>query len=259
MQKHKWLQLRSTRTQPYAIEDISVIIPSVANRYENRWKWFWPQYLKNTDPKVVRNTFVSSDPEESWFFRDLVLEACVIPIAPYPIVSKTIGALSHINTRLTFRLANDIMVVRPGWEQLLLDQFNAVDKLQIIAEMQHGETYPQEWHKMANDWSFFKKEYPDITTAAVYPHGSRIFAQTAVWNAYYSLVSRYTSHDHDELFFSQMARADGTVFANFRNINAYLAHVGFPLKDFDDERLKALDELRHEYESRPSGSEFSIL
>lgn len=263
MQKHKWLRLHSTRTQPYTIDDISIIIPSAAGRYEGRWKWFWPQYIAKTNPKVVRNTIVPSDPEEQDFLASLLWnkdQPLILPTEPRWIVNKTLAALDHITTRLTFRLANDIMIVREGWEQLLLDQFNAQEKLQLICEAQDGVSYPESQNRLAADWNFIRREYPEPTTAQQYPHGSRLFAQTAVWNAYYRHVLRYTAHNHDELFFSQIARGDGIQFTNFRGINLYIAHVGVTNRDFTDDYVSGhIEERRRELESSTNHHVFTVI
>lgn len=258
VKKHAWLTLHSTRTQPYTIEDISIVIPSAAGKYEQRWKWFWPQYVAKTDPRVVANTIVPCDEEEVSFLRGLGVKNTVV-VKPRWIVYKTLGALDNITTRLMFRLANDIMVVREGWEQILLDQFNAQEKLQIIAEVQHGASYPENHTRLSRDLEYFRREYPQVTTAAVYPHGSRIFTQSAVWRAYYGPVLRYTPHDHDELFFSQLARGDGTVFCNFRGINLYLAHKGISNKDFTEEDFKKIEADRKSLEEAEDKHIFTIM
>lgn len=257
MQKHRWLELHSVRTQKYRLEDITVVIPSAAGRFERRWEWFWPQYIENTNDKVINQTIIPCDPEEVPILSKLTEGRClIIPAEPRFIVAKTSIALQNIFTRLTFRLANDIMVIRSGWEKVILDRFNSVDKLQLIAELQHGVAYPENHQILARDWDFFRREYVHETTAAVYPHGSRLLAQTAVWRAYYTVVPRYTYHDHDELFFSQIARGDGIVFTNMAGMNAYLAHVGFPNKDFTDDRLQELIDLRNKYQALPADPAF---
>lgn len=256
MKKHVWLELHSRRTQPYTIDDISIIIPSAARRYEKRWQWFWPQFVDLTHPDVVKRTLIPCDKEESL----PIPKEQLLVVEPRWIAYKTIGALDRITTRLTFRLANDIMIVRKGWEQLLLDQFNAEEKLQIIAEIQNGISFPDSQKKMQKDWHFIKKEYSEETTAAVYPHGSRLFAQTAVWNAYYRHVLRYTAHDHDELFFSQLARGDGIVFRKFSGINLYLAHVGVTNQDFTDDYISGhIESERRRLTEAPDRHEFSVV
>ena len=243
--KHIWLKLTSVRTQPYTIDDISIIIPSAAGRYEQRWQWFWPQYVAKTHPEVVKRTLIPCDPAEHKFLLEVTNgHAGVFQVEPRWIVPKTIAALDGITTRLTFRLANDILIVREGWEGLLLKQFNAQEKLQIIGELQDGISFPESHKKLARDWSFFQQEYPQPATAQQYPHGSRLFAQTAVWNGYYRLVLRYTPHEHDELFFSQLARGDGTCFTNWRGINLYLAHVGITNQDFTGDYISNHIEAR---------------
>ncbi len=254
--KQQWLKLNSNRTQPYTMDDITVVIPSAYNKFINRWDWFWPQYVENTHPDVVKRTIVSCDKEEEQFFTDMGITNLVFA-EPKWIVYKTIAALDHITTRLTFRLANDIMIVREGWEEILLEQFNAEEKLQIIAEVQHGTSFPSSLQKLQRDWEYLKREYPRATTASVYPHGSRIFSQTAVWNAYYRNVLRYTPHDHDEIYLSQLARADGTQFTNFRGINLYLAHVGISSRDFSEEYIKGhIEERRAELNKQELKHEF---
>lgn len=243
---HKWLKLHSERTQPYTIDDISVIIPSAENRYNNRWEWFWPQYVKKTHPKIVENTYVPCDPGEKELLSNMGCNTVVV--MPRWIVDKTLGALEYITTRLTFRLANDIMVVREGWEEVLLKQFNEEKSLQIIAEIQHGTVYPEAVTRLQQDWDFIRREYAEPATAAVYPHGSRIFTQTATWNAYYRQVLRYTSHDHDELFFSQLARGDGVVFTHFGGGNSFLAHKGITNKDFSEEDITKIEADREALE-----------
>jgi hypothetical protein len=228
--KHTWLKLYSHRTQPYTLEDISVIVPSTKGRFEKRMQWFWPQYIEKTDPGVVSRTYVPCDPGED-------VPGIKVEVTPRWIVCKTLGALEHITTRLTFRLANDIMIVRKGWEQILLDQFNDQKNLQVIGELQNGITFPQTHIALAKDWEFFRKEYSQTTSAAEYMHGARLFAQTSIWRGYYSLVQRYTQHDHDEIFFTQLARGDGVVFTNFQGINLYLAHCGITNQDFSDEYI----------------------
>jgi hypothetical protein len=144
MQKHNWLTLSSRRTQDYTLDDISVIIPSAAGRYEKRWKFFWPQYVAKTHPKVVENTYIPCDEEEVDILKSLTGgQAIVVPTSPRFIVHKTLSALEHITTRITIRLANDILIVREGWEELLLKQFNGEKNLQIIGELQQGVSYPQ--------------------------------------------------------------------------------------------------------------------
>ena len=81
-------------------------------------------------------------------------------------------------------------------------------------------------------------------------------AQTAVWRAYYSYVPDYTLHDHDEIFFSQIAQGDGITFTNMTGMDAYLAHAGVSNQDFSPERLEELKELRKEYEERPDNPGF---
>lgn len=257
--KHNWLQIYSHRTQPYTLEDISIIIPSSAGRYEKRWEWFWKQYVEKTHPLVVQNTIVPCDPEEVDYLTSLgVTKLCIT--SPRYIVDKTIHALEYITTRLTFRLANDIMIVREGWEDILLKQFNEEKGLQIIGELQNGVSYPENQEKLQKDWGFIKKEYPEKTTAAEYLHGSRLFAQTSVWNAYYSRVPRYTNHDHDEIFFTQLARSDGAIFKNFRGINLYLAHVGITNKDFTDGYIdEHINGRRRELELAKDKHEFTII
>jgi len=251
VKKHEWLKLTSQRTQPYTIDDISVIVPSTAGRFEKRMKWFWPQYVKRTHPEVVKRTYIPCDPKEE------IPGGIRIEVEPRWIVHKTIAALDQITTRLTFRLANDIMIVRKGWEDILLKQFNAEENLQIIADVQHGISYEESHSKLAGDWDFFKREYPKATTAAVYPHGARLFAQTAIYNAYYRHVIRYTAHDHDELFFSQLARGDGVQFTRFGGINLFLAHVGITNKDFTDDYIRGhIKERRREYSNAPDKHEF---
>lgn len=250
---HTWLRLVSHRTIPYTIDDISVIIPSTKGRFANRMKWFWPQYVAKTHPIVVANTYVPCDPGED------IPGGIRVEVEPRWIVPKTLGALEHIRTRLTFRLANDIAIIREGWEQILLDQFNAEEKLQIIGELQNGISFTEN-HEKLQEWDFFKKEYPEVTTASEYLHGSRLFAQTAVWRAYYYPVRNYTWHDHDEIFFCQLARADGTLFKNFRGINLYLAHVGVTNKDFTEEYINGHVELRRrELSEAPDKHEFVVI
>ncbi len=254
--KHQWLKLKSNRTQPYTIDDITVIIPSAYNKFIKRWKWFWPQYIKRTHPDIVERTIVSCDKEEEGFFKAMGITNLVFA-EPKWIAYKTITALNHITTRLTFRMANDIMIVRDKWWEPLLSQFNAEEKLQIIAEMQHGTSFPDTLEKLQKDWEYLEREYPRATTAAVYPHGSRVFAQTAVWNAYYRNVLRYTAHDHDEIYFSQLARSDGTQFTNFKGINLYLAHVGISSRDFSEEYIKGhIKERREELNKQELNHEF---
>jgi hypothetical protein len=258
--KHEWLKVTSKRTQPYTLDDITVIIPSAHGRYEKRWKWFWPQYVAKTEPLVVKNTIVPCDKKEVEFLKSITVpEEQLLVVEPRWIVCKTLNALFTIKTRLTFRLANDIMVVRRGWEQLLLDQFNAVDKLQIIGELQQGVSFP-ETHEALSEWDFFKREYEKTTTAAQYIHGARVMAQSAVWRAYYSLVPRYTFHDHDEIFFCQLARGDGIVFTNFRGSNLYLAHVGITNKDFGAEYIEGhVEPRRRELASAPDKHDFVLV
>lgn len=249
MKKHNWLKLTSQRTQSYTIDDISVIIPSTKGRFEKRMEWFWPQYVKKTHPDVVARTIIPCDPGEEVPGQKMEVE-------PRWIVPKTISALNEVTTRLTFRLANDIMIVREGWEDILLKQFNAIQKLQIIGEIQQGISFPES-HQKLQEWDFFRKEYDKETTAAVYPHGARLFAQTAVWRAYYTFVPRYTVHDHDEIFFSQLARGDGIQFTRFGGINLFLAHMGVTNKDFTDDYIGGhIRERRRELREAPDNHEF---
>ncbi len=254
--KHEWLRIGSAR-QPYTLDDISVIIPSAAHRYEERWKWFWPQYVKNTHPTVVGNTYIPCDEQEEGQLRKLT-GVNIIVTSPRFIVYKTLRALKEITTRLTFRLANDIMVVREGWEQPLLKRFNSQKKLQLISEVQHGVTYPASQHAMQKDWDFIRRQYPKDTTAAVYPQGSRLFAQTSIWNGYYSHVLRYTPHDHDEIFFSQIANGE-IMFTHFSGISAYLAHVGLPLQDFNEKYIKEIEEKRKGFIKLPDKTGFRVI
>ena len=259
VKKHSWLTLHSARTQKYELDDISVIIPSAHGRYENRWRWFWEQYVAKTHPLVVENTYVPCDPEEVDFLHSIGIKTTVVT-APRWIVPKTLHALDYITTRLTFRLANDIMVVREGWEDILLKQFNAEEKLQLISETQTGISFPETQHKLQKDWNWLKKEYQEDCTAAQYPHGSRLFAQTGVWNGYYRDVLRYTQHEHDDIIFGQLARADGIAFTKFGGINLYLAHVGITNKDFTDEYVKEhIGGRRAELASAPDRHAFSIV
>ncbi len=252
MKKHEWLKLTSERTQPYTIDDISVIIPSVKNVFKRRLEWFWPQYIDKTHPDIVKRTYFPCDPGE---------EVPINPIETEPkwIVPKTIAALDKITTRLTFRLANDIMMVRDNWWEPLLKQFNDQEKLQIIGEIQNGTTFPKSLEALQRDWEYLRREYPRATTAAVYPHGSRIFAQTAVWNGYYRQVLRYTPHDHDELFFSQLARGDGICFTKFSGIERWLKHCGISNKDFDDDWIAQKEKERKHWESFEPVASFIIL
>lgn len=258
--KHSWLTIHSKRTQPYTIDDISVIIPSAAGRYEKRWQWFWPQFLDKTDPSILKRVWIPCDPAEQAELTKLTNgDAQVFQVEPRFIVPKTLAALSNIRTRLTFRLANDIMVTRKGWEQLLLDQFNAQENLQVIGELQTGVSYPQSQAKL-EEWDFIKREYPEKTTAAEYLHGSRLFAQSAVWRAYYSLVPRYTLHEHDEIFFSQLARGDGITFTNFQGANLYLAHCGITNQDFTDEYIAGhIAGRRRELENAEDKHRFTVI
>lgn len=254
--KHTWLRINSSRTQPYTLEDISVIIPSAAGRYEKRWEWFWDQYVAKTHPIVVKNTIVPCDAGE---VLPVPSEQTLI-VEPRWIVPKTLGALDYITTRLTFRLANDIMIVREGWEQLLLDQFNNEKNLQIIGELQTGVSYKESHQKLIQDWDFFKKEYPEPTTAQEYLHGSRLFAQTSVWRGYYSILRRYTNHEHDELFFTQLARGDGITLTNFQGINLYFAHCGITNRDFTDEYISGhIATRRRELEQAEDKHQFTVI
>lgn len=249
-----WLQLNSQRVQPYTLDDISVIIPSAAGRYTERWKWFWPQYVSNTHQDVVARTYVPCDPEEIGFMNSIGITNTIVT-SPRGIVVKTVNALNYISTRLTFRLANDIMVVRSGWEDVLLTQFNAEERFQIISEVQHGVSPDSVWEDL-NEWQYFKDQYPVKAVSAKYPHGSRLFAQTAVWNAYYRLVLRYTPHNCDELIFSQLANGDGTVFTHFGGINSFLSHKGFSNKDFTPDYVNQLKQERTELEQRSDNPGF---
>lgn len=259
--KHEWLKLSSRRTQPYIIEDVSVIIPSTAKRFNKRLEWFWSQFVAKTDPQVVEHTIIPCDPSELDYLKALTQgRATLVPTQPRYIVNKTLSALEIIKTRLTFRLANDIMVVREGWEKVLVDQFNAEEKLQIIGEGQHGTSYPDTLIGLQRDWEYLRREYPRPATAAVYLHGSRLFAQTAVWRAYYSHVRDYTAHDHDELVFSQIARGDGTVFVDFRGLNSYLCHIGITNKDFTDDYITShIERRRKELEKGDGKFVFHIM
>ena len=254
MWKHEWLKLTSERTQPYILDDISIIIPSTANRFEERWKWFWPQYVKRTHPDVVNRTYIPCDPGEE------IPGGIRVEVTPRWIVPKTLAALDQITTRLTFRLANDIAIIREGWEDVLLKQFNEEKRPQIIAEIQQGISFPESQEKLQEDWEFIRREYPKPTTAQQYPHGARLFAQTSLWNAYYRHVIRYTPHDHDELFFSQIARGDGTVFTKFGGINLYLAHVGITNQDFTESYIRGhIRERKRELRSLPDNHAFTIV
>ena len=261
MKKHEWLKLSSKRTQPYTIDDVSIIIPSTAKIFDKRLKWFWPQYIANSEAETIRNTIIPCDEEELDYLKDVTQgRAKLVPTSPKWIVNKTLSALDQITTRLTFRLANDIMIIRKGWEKILIDQFNASEKLQIIGEIQNGTTFPESLEKLQRDWEYLKREYPRATTAAVYPHGSRIFAQTAVWNGYYRNVLRYTSHNHDEIYFSQLARGDGIQFTSFGGINLYLNHVGISNKDFTDEYIQGhIAERRRDLQAAPDQHAFAIV
>lgn len=262
MKKHEWLRLQSSRTQPYELEDITVCIPSAANRYKKRWQWFWPQYVEKTDPITVKNTVISCDPEEGEFFLNLTQgsDVQIITSEVRWIVPKTMAALSGTNTRLFFRLANDIMIVRKGWEKVLLKQFNEEKNLQIIGELQNGISYPESLKKLQRDWGYLRREYPYEATAAEYLHGSRLFAQSALWRAYYERVSNYTLHDHDEIFFTQIARADGIHYTNFRGINLYLGHVGITNKDFTRRYIREhIEPRREELHKAPDKHEFTII
>lgn len=259
MNPHSWLKLSSTRTQPYTLEDISVIIPSAHGRYENRWKWFWPQYVEKTNPVVVKNTIVPCDPEEVDYLHSIGVEKLCIT-SPRQIAYKTIHALDYITTRLTFRLANDIMIVREGWEDILLKQFNEEKGLQLISEIQAGISFPDNQHLLQKDWEYLRREYQEDCTAAQYPHGARLFAQTAVWNGYYRNVLRYTPHDHDDIFFGQLSRADGITFTKFGGINLYLAHVGITNQDFTEEYIKEhIAGRRAELTSAADKHEFIVI
>ena len=261
MKKHQWLTLRSMRTQPYRLEDISVIVPSCAKKFEKRWEWFWSQYVKNTNAKVVANTHIPCDKAEVNFLKKVTNNHKLIYVVePRYIVPKTIGAIDKIRTRLTFRLANDIMVVRRGWEKPVLQRFNDIDKMQVIAKVTHGVSYPESQRKMAKDWKFIEREYKGKqTTAVVFPHGAILMAQTAVWRAYYTLAAQYTFHDHDEIFFSQIARGDGIIFTHMGGIDNYLAHVGITNQDFNEESLERLYELRKQYEEMPRKPGFRMM
>ncbi len=256
--KHEWLTIYSERTQPYGLEDISVIIPSAAGRYEKRWKWFWKQYVAKTHPIVVENTYVPCDEEEVQFLHKLGIKNTIVT-TPRFIVPKTLHALDFITTRLTFRLANDIMVVRSGWEDILLNQFNAEEKLQLIGELQNGTVYPDTSENLRRDWSFVRREYRKVATASEYLHGSRLFAQTAVWNAYYRLLLRYTTHDHDEIYFCQLARGDGILFTRFRGSNLYLAHKGISNQDFTKEDIQGIEKDRRYLEKAEDKHEFTRI
>lgn len=250
MEKHIWLTLSSKRQQPYTLDDISIIIPSTANRFNKRLEWFWPQYVANTEEQTIKNTIIPCDEEEIDYLERLTdKKAKLVPTSPRWIVNKTLSALEEITTRLTFRLANDIMIVRKGWEEVLIKQFNAEEGLQVIAEIQHGTAFPVATESLRRDWGFIRRKYSEPATAAVYPHGSRIFAQTAVWRAYYTQVLRYTTHDHDELYFSQLATGDGVVFTHFGGINAYIPHKGITNKDFTKEDIKTIEREREGYEN----------
>jgi len=259
--KHQWLKLSSVRTQPYRMEDISVIIPSAAGRFEKRWSWFWPQFEKRTNKKVLKNTYIPCDPEEVDKLTELTKGVpTLVPTEPRFIVNKTLAALEQITTRLTFRLANDIMVIRKSWERPLLKRFNDLDKLQVIAKVTHGVSYPQSQKALERDWKFIEREYKGKdTTAVVFPHGAVIMAQTGVWRGYYTHVPRYTFHDHDEIFFSQIARGDGIVFTNMTGIDQYLAHCGYTNQDFDPAQLSRIGGLRKVYEETPGNPGYKTL
>jgi hypothetical protein len=250
VETHSWLKISSERI-PYNIKDISVIIPSSAHRYENRWRWFWPQYLENTNPEIVENTYIPCDEAEYDFLEALCPEANVFASKPQWIVPKTIHALNWITTRLTFRLANDIAVIRPDWETPLLERFNAEPRLQLIAKMTHGSTSPDEQKSLEEDWWFIREKYKDQkkATACVYPHGAILLAQTAVWAAYYSMMPKYTMHAQDDVFFGQLAQADGTVMTNMTGLDRFLCHVGISNKDFDECWMKHIEEEVAKYDA----------
>lgn len=238
-EKHSWLKLSSTRF-PYQRYDISVVIPSAAGRYESRWKWFWPQYISNTHPDIVKNTYIVCDEAEYESLTILCPEAQIMTAKPRFIVPKTIHGINAITTRLTFRLANDIAVIRKDWEVPILEQFNLEPKLQIISKVTHGVVEPEEQENMETDWHFIKEMYKDHkkATACVYTHGSILMAQTAVWRAYYSHVPCYTMHEHDEIYFSQIAQGDGIAITNMTGIDRFLCHVGITNKDFCPEWME---------------------
>lgn len=259
MEKHTWLKVNSERL-PYKRYDISVIIPSAAGRYTNRWQWFWPQYLKYTHPLIVKNTYIPCDEAEHDFLSKLCEEAHVFVAEPRWIVSKTLAALNLITTRLTFRLANDIMVVRHNWEEPLLEQFNSVPNQQLIAKVTHGISFPEDQEALERDWQFLKDKYEGQkkATACVYPHGSVLMTQTATWRGYYSQVPRYTLHDHDEIYFSQIAQGDGVTFTNMTGLDRYLCHVGITNQDFNSEYMKHIIEERQKWSSLPPVPGFKL-
>jgi len=259
MEKHAWLRINSERL-PYKRYDISVIIPSAAGRYTNRWTWFWPQYIKDTHPSIVENTYIPCDQAEYEFLKNLCPEANVFVTEPRWIACKTLAALNLITTRLTFRLANDIMVVRNGWEEPLLEQFNAVGNLQLIAKVTHGISFPEDQEALERDWEFIREKYKSQkkATACVYPHGSVLMAQTALWRAYYSQVTRYTLHEHDEIYLSQIAQSDGVQFTNMTGLDRFLCHVGVTNKDFNQEYMKHIIEEKNKWSILPPTPGFKV-
>ena len=233
---------------PYTIDDLSVVVPQAYN-YKKRISWFLDQFVKATPEVVIKNTIVTYDPGDEYTESELKkynIRGMIVdqPQSTYKIQS----GLKEIKTRLVVRMANDTYLKRTDWADLLVGQFNALDRPQLIgAAYASGDISKEGMEQFFDAYPFYRKamKYVDYTLngdgalslGLCYLHGYFMASQTYVLQSLYPQIVEFNKGymGKEDCLISHLTSGNRISIVCWDNLGDFCKHIGKHTADFEGE------------------------